>query len=270
MNALFNGQTAGEWALSRGLHFGDGLFRTLLIWDEKPLDWHRHMQKLAEDCVALQLQMPEASILEAEALQLARGQQRAVLKILVVRKSEGRGYSSTTNESDRLLILQSAPRYPFDHWKQGIKIFKSPIKLATQTALAGVKHLNRLEQVLASRYWPEGMDESILCNDTDQPICGTRTNLFWVTAGKVYTPPMDQCGVAGVMRSKIIQLNEKYKINMHIEMASWEDLHEADEVFVCNALIGLWPIRQLEHRHWSETGPVSQLLQDRLNHPKLC
>lgn len=270
MNALFNGQAAGEWALSRGLHFGDGVFRTVLIWDEQPVDWRWHMEKLAEDCAALQLQMPDVSILQAEALLLIQGQQRAVLKILVVRKSEGRGYFSTTEESDRLLVLQPAPHYSAENWTLGIKVFKSPIKLARQPALAGVKHLNRLEQVLASRHWPEGMDEAILCNDLDQPICGTRSNLFWVKAGEIYTPPMDGSGVKGVMRSKIIQLKDKYKVAMRIQMGEWGSLQEADEIFVSNALIGIWPVRQLEHRHWSEAGPMSRWLQTQLNHPRLC
>lgn len=270
MSALFNGCAAGEWALSRGLHFGDGVFRTVLIWNERPVDWRWHMEKLAQDCTALQVQKPDVSVLEAEALQLIQGQQRAVLKILVVRKSQGRGYLSTTEESDRLLILQPAPCYPEENWSLGIKAFRSPITLAQQPALAGVKHLNRLEQVLASRHWPKGMDEGILANDAGQPICGTRSNLFWVKAGKVYTPPLDRAGVEGIMRRKIIKSEYKYKVNVYIEMGEWESLLEADEIFVSNALIGIWPVQQFEHRHWSEAGPVSRLLQIQLKHPRLC
>lgn len=256
--------------MSRGLHFGDGIFRTLLIWDEKPVDWSLHMEKLAADCAVLQLQVPEMPLLEAEALQLVRGQQRAVLKILVIRKSGGRGYFSATDESDRLLILQSAPQFPLENWTQGIKIFKSPIKLSNQPLLAGVKHLNRLEQVLASRGWPTGMDEAILANETHQPVCGTRSNLFWVKAGAIHTPLLDRCGVSGIMRRKIMQLSDAHGIKMHPEMGDWNVLHQADEIFVCNALIGIWPVREFEGRVWPTTGPVSRMFQDQLNQPKLC
>lgn len=270
MNALFNGDSTGVLAQSRGLHFGDGVFRTMLIWNGQPLDWLLHLEKLSSDCAALQLKMPNPDLLRAEADQLAQRHQRAVLKILITRQSEGRGYRSATEESDRLLLLQPAPRFPETHWTQGICAFKSPLPLAHQPALAGIKHLNRLEQVLASRQWPTGMDEGILCDQSGRPVCGTRSNLFWVKDGVLYTPALNQCGVAGMMRGKIMQLNDQHQNNKSIVMKDWETLLNADEIFVCNSLIGIWPVRQLEQRQWLVPGPMTRSLQERLGHPRLC
>jgi 4-amino-4-deoxychorismate lyase len=212
-------------------------------------------------------QMPSPDVLLTEANQLGQGLQRAVLKILITRQNEGRGYRSTVQAADRLLLLQEAPRYPETHWTQGIRVFKNPLKLALQPALAGIKHLNRLEQVLATRQWPAGMEESILSNPADQPICGTRSNLFWVKAGVLHTSALDQCGVAGMMRNKILQMEETPAKRA---TKDWETLLNAEEVFVCNSLIGIWPVRQLEQRQWPEAGPVTRKLQQRLSHPRLC
>lgn len=270
MNALFNGDKAGALVESRGLHFGDGVFRTLLVWDAQPLDWQLHLEKLANDCAALQLNMPDVDLLRLEANQLAQDRQRAVLKILVTRQNEGRGYRSMTEQSERLLLLQAAPSYPETHWTRGVCAFKSSLQLAHQPALAGVKHLNRLEQVLASRRWPMDMDESILCDQAGQPVSGTRSNLFWVKNGVIYTPALDQCGVAGMMRGKIMQLIDRHQANNCVVMKDWETLLDADEIFLCNSLMGIWPVRQLEQRQWFSPGEVTRSLQARLAHPRLC
>jgi 4-amino-4-deoxychorismate lyase len=269
MIALFNGARAGVVAQSRGLQFGDGVFRTILIWNGQLLDWPLHLEKLSSDCAALQLKMPNSDLLRAEADQLALGHQRAVLKVLVMRQNEGRGYRSATEESDRLLLFQTAPHYPETHWTCGIDIFKCPLQLAHQPALAGLKHLNRLEQVLASRQWPAGMDEGILCDQSGKPVCGTRSNLFWVKNGEIHTPALDQCGVAGMMRGKIMRLIAQRQNNIFHAMKDWETLLNADEIFVCNSLIGIWPVRQLQQRQWPSPGVVTLSLQQAIGHPRL-
>ena len=102
MRSLFNGQQAGDWALSRGLHYGDGVFRTILVWDSQLMDWDRQIDKLSADCGVLHLDMPDHDVLHAEAAQLAAGQTRAELKIIVMRKASGRGYRADAPAADRL------------------------------------------------------------------------------------------------------------------------------------------------------------------------
>jgi 4-amino-4-deoxychorismate lyase len=270
VTALFNGLAAGDWTQSRGLHYGDGVFRTMLVWDAQILDWALHLQKLSADCAALELEMPEASLLLSEALALADGQARAILKLIIMRKAGGRGYRMSGVASDRLLMRYPAPKYPEALWTSGVSAFYCELRLAAQPALAGIKHLNRLEQVLASRHWPDDADEGILCNQAGQPVCGTRSNLFWVSAGKLCTPALNECGVSGMMRSKIMAIASSLNMETVVALATQADLVAAEEVFLSNSLIGIWPLRRLEHREWTAPGSVTSALLTVLQQPRLA
>lgn len=269
MNALLNGKQAGDWALSRGLHYGDGVFRTILVWDSQLIDWNSHMSKLSADCAVLDLEMPGLALLQDEAMQLAAGQARAVLKIMVMRQAGGRGYRADARTSDRLLLAYPAPRFEARCWEEGINTFSPTLRLSSQPALAGLKHLNRLEQVLASRDWPDDADEGILCDQGGRLVSGTRSNLFWISAGKLYTPSVEESGVSGMMRNKILKLGETLQLAASVVKAPSAALREADEAFVCNSLVGLWPLRRYENREWSGPGPRTRQLSEALKHPRL-
>lgn len=270
MNSLFNGgaEPAGL-AWSRGLHYGDGVFRTLLKYQSKFIDIEHHFNKISEDCARLSLTVPEYDALYADSQAASRERETAVIKWLVLRQSGGRGYAPGHAGSDRLVLCTEAPRYPLDCWTRGIRALRSPVTLAPQPLLAGIKHLNRLEQVLASCDWPAGVREAIQTDPDGHPLCGTRSNLFWVRNGSLYTPDLDLGGVCGIMRNKIMHLALSLNIPLHTVRAPWQALLEAEEAFVCNALIGLWPLQALEARRWPAPGPVSLRLQAALAHPRL-
>lgn len=269
MSALFNGVADSGAALhSRGLHYGDGVFRTLLRQGSRWIDWDRQYAKLAGDAQALQLDAPPAQLLLAEAGQLAGAEAACVLKIILMRQSAARGYAPHTRECDRLLLRYPVPQYPARHWNEGVRAFRSPVQLAAQPRLAGLKHLNRLEQVLASRDWPAGMDEAILSDAEGHPLCGSRSNLFWIAAGRLHTPSLERCGVAGLMRDKILRSAAQGHIETRLQPADWAGLLAADEVFVCNSLIGVWPLRELEGRTWTAPGSITRRLMRALAHPQ--
>ena len=270
--ALFNGGALEAEALlhSRALHYGDGLFRTLLVWNGHCRDWPWQYARLQADADRLQLDLPDVDRLQAEAAQLTSGQTRAVLKILLWRTATGRGYAPGTRDSERLLMVSQAPLYTAASWEQGIVACRSPVTLGSQPALAGVKHLNRLDQVLASRDWPDAVSEALMADAHGHVTCGTRTNLFWTVGAKVFTPPLHTAGVSGAMRSRILDACRRLGIDCAEKQVTWSALALADEVFVTNSLIGLWPVRVLEARTWAAPGPLSLRLQADLNHPRLC
>jgi len=269
--ALLNGVAAEPpLALSRGLHYGDGVFRTLLKFDGQLIDLKLQLLKLEHDARALGLEPPAAELLRQEAESLSDGLSAAVLKILLLRAGAGRGYAPQGAATDRLLLRYSVPRYPAGHWREGIRAFRCGLRLGRQPLLAGIKHLNRLEQVLASRDWPEGMDEGILCDERGAPVCGTRSNLFWVGQGVLHTPALDSCGVAGMMRDKVLAAAAALGLTVRIESRPWSKLADADEAFVSNSLIGLWPLRELEQRRWQAPGPVTARLAAALRHPYIA
>ena len=127
---------------------------------------------------------------------------------------------------------------------------RSPVVLSAQPLLAGVKHLGRLEQVIASAHWPAGIDEAIQCDARGRPICGTRSNLFWVARGALYTPELSVCGVAGVMRQKVLELAQALGIRWRVGAWRWREFANSEEAFVTNSLIGIWPLRRCERKRW--------------------
>jgi len=206
--------------------------------------------------------------LVSEARRLAAGIDKGVLKILLLRCGEARGYAAAGAPTDRLLRRYDAPPYRAGCWEQGVTVSRSPIVLASQPALAGIKHLNRLEQVLASSGKDPGCDEALLADEAGHPVCGTRTNLFRVKDGALYTAPLDRCGVAGHMRRKVLALAPMLGVEARVQHGSWEDLVAADEAFLTNSLVGIWPIARFETRLWQAPGPLTRRIMDRLAHPR--
>jgi 4-amino-4-deoxychorismate lyase len=160
---LFNGAAADHTlVLSRGLHYGDGIFRTLLKYNSQLVDFKLQFIKLSHDAAALDLDPPPAETLRAEAEAVSVGGTAGVVKLMLLRSGAGRGYRPQTRQADRLVLGYPLPAYPAGHWSRGIDAFRCGLKLGRQPALAGIKHLNRLEQVLGGRGWPEGAEEGIL------------------------------------------------------------------------------------------------------------
>jgi 4-amino-4-deoxychorismate lyase len=267
---LHDGRPCTESAASsRALHYGDGVFRTLLWYDGQAVDWPAQFDKLSADCSALALAAPDADTLAAELAQAVGVQPSAAVKIIVARRTSGRGYAPVGSASERWVQA-----YPLQHvdqsdYEQGIAAILSSVRLSTQPLLAGVKHLNRLDQVLGSRDWPQGVREALMCDAQGHVICGTRSNLFVVRDGALLTPRLDLGGVAGIMRAKII--DSARRMQLHIEQAelSADECLAADEAFVCNALIGIWPLRALGERAWPGPGALTRKLMRAVAHP-LC
>lgn len=264
--ALWNGRAVAEVpATSRALHYGDGVFRTLLLRNGRIDAIERQLAALARDAGRLDLRPPEASLLHADLAAItALGD--ATVKLLLVRAGTQRGYRPERDDADRLLLVYPPPSPAPAAALAGIDAIRSPVMLAAQPLLAGVKHLNRLEQVLASRHWPADTDEAILVDDRGAPICGTRSNLFWVRDGVLQTPALDRCGVAGVTRERVIAEAEALGLPCRVASQPWAALLAADEAFVCGSLIGLRPLRMLDRHRYPAERPVTRRLQQRIAH----
>lgn len=287
---LINGQPAEQISvLDRGFQYGDGLFETLLLVNGQPQHWSRHMARLMSGCERLGLVAPDLDCLRAEAESLSRdfgageaesageGAQ-AVLKITVTRGCGGRGYAATnvaenaaTNaqEPTRVLTLSPAPEFPESHATQGVRLRLCAMRLGHNRALAGIKHLNRLEQVLARAEWddPE-IAEGLLLDNDNNVIEGTMSNLFCVQAIEgakpmLLTPDLSRCGVRGVMRDRILDAAAQLDIPHRETNLQLSDLQQASELFISNSLIGIWPVRQFREQRYA-VGPVSRELSQAL------
>ena len=243
---LLNGQPASEITLlDRGLAYGDGLFETILVHRGKPVFLAEHLTRLQHGCQQLGMQLDLAA-LQSELASILAGQTGPdnVLKVMVTRHASGRGYRPGSAACNRILSLHAAPDYRQQQPGQGIAAFVCRQRLARQPALAGLKHMNRLEQVLASREWPdESFMEGLMLDTGGLVIEGTRTNLFAVIDGKLLTPDLSQSGVNGVMRAVLLK---HFGSAVTVATFTLAELKQAQEIFVCNSINGVWPLLSLQ------------------------
>lgn len=242
---LLNGQPASEISLlDRGLAYGDGLFETILVHQGNPVFLARHLHRLQHGCIRLGMQL-DINALQQELLQVLAlpASRNSVVKVIVTRLAGGRGYRPGSSGCNRIITLHAAPDHQSRQPGQGIAMFVCKQRLARQPVLAGLKHLNRLEQVLASQEWPaETFMEGLMLDTEGLVIEGTRSNVFAVIYGKLLTPDLRHCGVAGVMRGVLL---EKFAGDVGIASFTLDQLKRADELFVCNGINGVWPVTEL-------------------------
>lgn len=252
-------------ATDRGLHYGDGVFETIAVLDGQPVLWPEHRARLVEGCTRLGLPAPAGDILDAEVAALSRGHARAVVKVVVTRGSGGRGYAPPPEP----LPMRLVARYPWPahppHWRErGVRVRVCSTRLGCNPALAGIKHLNRLEHVLARAEWDDpDIAEGLMCDPAGNVIEGTMSNVFCVHGGVLRTPQLSQCGVAGIMRAQLLLLAEEAGLAATEQALSLADVRSADEILLCNSLIGLWRVCELDGRPLA-SGPVADALAERL------
>ena len=249
----------------RGLAYGDGLFETIAVRRGQPRLLERHLQRLGTGCQRLRIPCDIAQLgaeVEAYAALLGAG----VAKLLLTRGDGLRGYAPPAEpEVRRLLLASPAPAYPAAHAVEGIVLFPCTTRLASQPLLAGLKHLNRLEQVLARGEWTSTeYAEGLMLDQDGKPIEGVFSNLFLVREGRLLTPALDRCGVAGVLRGLLLDIAAREGIQAEVLPLALADLRGADEVFLCNSQYGIWPVRRYAAANWS-VGPVTRKLQGSIN-----
>jgi 4-amino-4-deoxychorismate lyase len=215
--------------------------------------------------VRLAIEAPAEAALEHEVGAAAAGEGDCVVKIILTRGAGERGYPYGHTAPTRIVLTAPLPRFPETYSKDGVKARVCDLRLALQPALAGVKHLNRLENVLARAEWsdPE-IVEGILCDSEGNAIGGTMSNVFMVKAQVLVTPALDRCGVAGVTRDRVCEAAEALGIRCVVRALPIAELCAADEVFLVNSVIGLWPVRSLDSRSYAR-GPATERIQGRIN-----
>ena len=234
-------------ASDRGLAYGDGLFETLAVRQGCPCCWEAHMRRLQRGAERLGIPCPEAALWLREARQLIGGRDAAVLKLILTRGSGGRGYAPPQIvQPTRVLSLHPWPNYPSDRADSGILLFPCKTRLAIQPALAGIKHLNRLEQVLARAEWTAPYGEGLMRDAANRIISGTQSNLFLFRDRRFLTPALHRCGIAGTVRQHLLQSAPQFGIPVEERDLFLSDLLRAEGVLLTNSVMGCWPVRRFE------------------------
>jgi 4-amino-4-deoxychorismate lyase len=262
ITALVNGESRYHVdAQDRGLQYGDGVFETVAVREGRPLLWEAHMARLHRGVERLGFVAPPESLLRAEASALCSNATRAVLKIIVTRGASGRGYAAhETMTPTRILSLLPWPDYPLEFARDGVSICLCDTQLGRNLSLAGIKHLNRLEQVLARAEWRTEYADGLMCDERGNVVEGTMSNIFLVSDNVLRTPEIDACGVEGIMRAVVLETAKQLNIRYSVDRITIDDLRRAEEIFLTNSLIGIWPVRQLQDNDYA-VGPVTRKLQ---------
>jgi len=247
MRVLVDGQAGGcVDPLDRGLQYGDGLFETIAVPGSRPrfLDWH--LERLAAGTRRLGFPALDTGLLRREVEVIANGS-RCIVKLVVTRGSGPRGYRPPQAPQTRRIV--AASDWPQRTAAAGARVGWCRTRLGRNPALAGLKHLNRLEQVLARLEWDDAaMDEGLMSDEAGRVIAATQANLFAKLGGRWVTPRLDQCGVAGIMRRAFCTWQAGQGAAVEERELSHADVESASALLLTNAVVGAWPVRELAGR----------------------
>lgn len=254
--------------LDRGFAYGDGLFETCRIFAGAIPLWEWHQARLQAGCERLKIPLDCARLANylVQLLDLS-GLHEGVLKVTVSRGAGGRGYRLPEPVSPTYCLAVFPPAEKGSN-QAGITVRVCQQRLARSPGLAGIKHLNRLEQILARAEWQDDTyAEGLLLDEAGNLIEATASNLFLVCENRLLTPDLERCGVAGVMRRVILeQLAPLMAVSVRVTQLSLKDLASADEVFLCNSVAGITPVlrvvgeRELRFPSGSITAQLQQAL----------
>ena len=253
---IFVGDTRVE-ALApddRGVAYGDGLFETMRAHQGVVLWWNAHWSRLAQGARRLGLPLPDRARVLAEATDLL-GTAGGVLKLVLTRGGGARGYAPPA-DAVPAWILSRHPLPPPPR-SGGLVLRWCDTRLALQPALAGMKHCNRLEQVLARAEWTDpAIDEGLVRSTEGDVVGATAANLFVLEGRRWRTPRVDRCGVAGVCRTWLLAATRAQEARL-----SPEEIEAADALVLCNAVRGILPVARLGERTWPPHRAVQSLRQ---------
>lgn len=258
---LWNGQqwlNEFTWSCAdRALNYGDGLFETMRFdqQGDVPL-WAFHVERIQQGVSALSFPYESFHEIEIAFSDLPATLRKGGGKLLISRGVGERGYAPAADAKVQLLWHSfDAPDWGVNRFPHGFKAEISPIKLAHQPLLAGIKHLNRLEQVLIRSRFSDGCQEAVVCDQNDQVVEGCMSNLFILKNGQLLTPCIENSGVNGVVRRWLIE-NHLVKV----VALTFDDLISAEAMFFCNSLNGIVPVNQLGEHQYSQTHESWQII----------
>ena len=259
---LVNGVEASAISVDdRGLQYGDGLFETMVAANGRVRYFARHMERLAVGCHRLGIPMPDAALLDLECERALAGLGTGSVKIVVTRGPGPRSYRPPAEPAVTRIVVSSGPK-PRNDPDTGIVVRLCETPLGLNPRLAGLKHLNRLEQVMACAEWSDpSIAEGLMSSVDGRLVCATAANFFLVRGGRLLTPDIRDCGVAGVMRGIVLAAAQELALPTEVTDLDAADLEDAEEMFLTNAITGVRPVGEvIGIRRYDAAGVVTRAL----------
>ncbi len=270
---LINGKQSNEISAStRGLAYGDGFFSTIKVIRGKIQLWDLHLARLQQSAKKLSFPLLNWRTLTLEVQEFAKQctkQEEMAIKVILSRGVGGRGYSiNGCNHIDRIISAHALPS-KYQQWQQqGIAVIQCDYQLPINKRIAGLKTLNRLDQVLIKQeIETKKAIDGIVCDNKDNVIEASSANLFIHKGGQWYTPCLKNAGIEGVKRQQILNAAKKHAVNIIKTQLNKLDLLNADAVCMTNSLMGIVPVIQYEQhtykeQHFSTTAQLKKLISE--------
>lgn len=237
--------------MDRGLQYGDGLFETIALVGGALQFWEQHIQRMQQAAGKLGLDFPGEAIYFQDVRQLCKASKHtdAVIKLMLTRGQGARGYRAPDKQTPtRIAMLSDWPGHTTDYSASGIQLCLCKHTVSVNPDLAGIKHLNRLDSVLARSEWHDEYEEGLMSDMDGNIIQGTMSNVFAVRGNTLYTPDLQHCGINGIIRQQVLDSAQDENIHVEICNLAAEDIYSMDEIFVTNSIIGLWPVTQIKDK----------------------
>jgi len=259
----------------RSIHYGDGVFETILCVDNKLYYWSQHFERLRLSAALLKIGCPtEQSFLDDIRKLLVDNKtqsgQSVVIKLILSRGVSERGYKIDAKKSVNRIVLLSSIQADYssllsERLLQG-ELFVCKQQVSINENLAGIKHLNRLENVLARSEWQDNTKKSnamksevrqsyidgLMLNANQHVIEGCMSNLFAVKGNKLFTPQLKQSGIKGIMRDAIMEITHKIGLQLEATDLTLDEIYNMDELFISNSLIGIKSVTKLGDCHYQK------------------
>ncbi|MDJ0759186.1 MAG: aminodeoxychorismate lyase [Woeseiaceae bacterium] len=247
----------------RGLAYGDGLFETIAIRNGKPRLWQRHMDRLEASCARLSIPFPGidslSGLLKRAVADSGYAEADATAKLVLTAGIGQRGYTRPRDLSTTVRLGVFPCRVPDAAcYREGIDLVVCETRLSQQAALAGMKTLNRLEQVLG-RMEIGSAFEGVMCDADKRVICGTMSNVFIAKDNRLATPRLDRCGVEGVTRAELLERAKSANVDIDVRDIPLHDCRQADEIMLANSQFGLLRARSIDETRLEQTDAFEQL-----------
>ena len=252
---LING-IASEYmpVTDRGLHYGDGIFETIACEDSQPVFLRQHLQRMENAAGKLDIPYPGRHCLEQDIRRLLLGNcGKCVVKLILTRGSGKRGYRYDPGQAALRICMRSSWPHHVTQWQQHgiiVRFCETPVSL--NPALAGIKSLNRLENVIASGELGTAHDEGLMSDIDGNVIEGTMSNLFAVIGGTLVTPDLSRGGINGIIREQVLDIAKNSSIKYEIRNIGRDELLSSREIFICNSVTGVCRVKQLEQQQYAQ------------------
>ena len=249
---------------NRNTQFGDGLFETCLVENKKLLFWSNHLERMRLGCDRLKISMIDETLWLSDirkAFSLMKID-NCIVKLVLSRGESLRGYSYKDNiRPIRITIVSELKKNNQD---KGFSLEFCNSGYNSNPKLAGIKHCNRLEQVIARAGIK--VDDGIMLDENENVVSVTQGNIFCIQGNRLITPNLDKCGIEGTRRAVILKIAVDLGFDINIKNLSVAELLRSDEVFISNSIQGVGPVNQIEDFVYSKhkiTEIISETLKEK-------